>query len=191
MQTQLILASASPRRRELLEQIGIRYRVAVADIDETPFAGEDPQALTLRLAEQKARFIWEQSDKTLPVLGADTLGLLDDKLLVKPRDFADARQMLLAMSGRQHTIFSAVAICHAGGCEAALSCSQVWFRQIREDEISAYWQQGEPRDKAGAYAIQGLGALFVERLEGSYSGVMGLPLFETSHLLAKAGIIII
>lgn len=185
---QLILASASPRRRELLEQIGIRYQVQTADIDERPLPAEDPFALVQRLAKGKAQAIWEASDKSLPVLGADTLGLLDGQLLVKPDDFLSARQMLLSMSGRAHTIYSAVALYHQNTCELAVSESKVWFRMMTEAEIEAYWQQGEPRDKAGAYAIQGMGAIFAERLEGSYSGVMGLPLFETAQLLAKAGI---
>lgn len=185
---QLILASASPRRRELLEQIGLRYQVQTADIDESPQVDEDPLALVQRLAQEKAYAVWAKSDKTLPVLGADTLGVLEGSLLVKPDDFLSARQMLLSMSGRAHTIYSAVALYHQNACELAVSESKVWFRTLTEAEIAAYWQQGEPHDKAGAYAIQGLGAIFAERLEGSYSGVMGLPLFETAQLLAKAGI---
>ena len=185
---QLILASASPRRRELLKQIGIRYQVQTADIDESPLPDEDPLALVQRLAQEKAYAVWVKSDKTLPVLGADTLGVLEGQLLVKPDDFASARQMLLSMSGRVHTIYSAVALYHQEACELAVSESKVWFRTLTEAEITAYWQQGEPRDKAGAYAIQGIGAIFAERLEGSYSGVMGLPLFETAQLLKKAGI---
>lgn len=185
---QLILASASPRRRELLEQIGIRYQVQTADIDESPLPDEDPLALVQRLAQEKAYAVWAKTDKTLPVLGADTLGVLEGRLLVKPDDFASARQMLLSMSGRAHTIYSAVALYHQDACELAVSESKVWFRTLTEAEIEAYWQQGEPCDKAGAYAIQGMGAIFAERLEGSYSGVMGLPLFETAQLLAKAGI---
>lgn len=185
---QLILASASPRRRELLEQIGIRYRVQTADIDESPLPDEAPLALVQRLAQEKAYAVWERSDKSLPVLGADTLGVLNGRLLVKPDDFVSARQMLLYMSGRAHTIYSAVALYHQQHCELAISESTVWFRTLTEAEIAAYWQNGEPCDKAGAYAIQGMGAIFAERLEGSYSGVMGLPLFETAQLLAKAGI---
>lgn len=184
----LILASASPRRRELLEQIGIRYQVQTADLDESPLPNEAPLALAQRLAAAKAQTVWELSHQQLPVLGADTLGVLDGELLVKPTDFESARQMLLFMSGRAHTIYSAIALYHQGGCEQAVSESKVWFRTITEAEIRAYWYQGEPRDKAGAYAIQGLGAIFAERLEGSYSGVMGLPLFETAQVLEKTGI---
>lgn len=185
---QIILASASPRRRELLDQIGIRYQVQTADIDESAFPDEDPIDLVQRLAKQKAEAVWKHSDKTLPILGADTLGVLEGCLLVKPDNFASARQMLLSMSGRAHTIHSAVALYHQGACALAVSTSQVWFRTLTEAEIAAYWQRGEPCDKAGAYAIQGIGSIFAERLEGSYSGVMGLPLFETAQLLQKIGI---
>ncbi len=188
MQPQLILASASPRRRELLQQIGIAHQVQTADVDESAQTTEFPPALVQRLARQKAEAVWQCSDQTLPVLGADTLGVLDGELLVKPRDFAHARQMLLSMAGRSHIIFSAVALCHQGGCALALNQSQVWFRAISEAEVQAYWDSGEPQDKAGAYGIQGLGAVLVERLEGSYSAVMGLPLFETAQLLQQHGI---
>ncbi len=185
---QIVLASASPRRRELLDQIGIRYQVAAADIDESPLPNEAPDELVQRLALAKARAIWSCSDKTLPVLGSDTLGQLDGELLVKPTDFADARRMLLSMAGRKHEILSGVALCSAAGEQVQLCRSYVWFRAISEQEIQAYWESGEPADKAGAYAIQGLGAVFVERMEGSYSAVMGLPLFETATMLAESGV---
>lgn len=188
MKPQIILASASPRRRELLDQIHIRYRVEAADIDESPLPNETPEALVQRLALEKARAIWERSDKTLPVLGSDTLGQLEGELLVKPTDFDDARRMLLAMAGRKHEILSGVALCSADAEQVTLCRSHVWFRALSEQEIQAYWDSGEPVDKAGAYAIQGLGAVFVERMEGSYSAVMGLPLFETSAMLAQAGV---
>ena len=192
-QPQLILASASPRRRELLEQIGIRLLVQTADIDETPQPGESVEALVMRLAQEKAEAVWNRRGvlhtPSLPVLGSDTLGILNGELLVKPEDFADAQQMLRKMSDQRHEILTAVALrrCHTAH-KLALSRSVVKFRAISDAEILAYWQTGEPHDKAGAYAIQGLGAVFVERLEGSYSGVMGLPLFETAQLLAAAGI---
>ena len=188
MKPQLILASASPRRRELLDQINVRYRVEVADIDESPLPNETPDALVQRLALEKARAIWERSDKTLSVLGSDTLGQLDGELLVKPTDFEDARRMLLTMAGRKHEILSGVALCSAAGEQVTLCRSTVWFRELSEQEIQDYWNSGEPADKAGAYAIQGLGAVFVERMEGSYSAVMGLPLFETAAMLAATGI---
>ena len=188
MKPQIILASASPRRRELLDQINVRYRVEAADIDESPLPDEAPDALVQRLALAKARAIWERSDKALPVLGSDTLGQLDGELLVKPTDFEDARRMLLTMAGRKHEILSGVALCSAAGEQVTLCRSAVWFRTLSEQEIQDYWNSGEPADKAGAYAIQGLGAMFVERMEGSYSAVMGLPLFETAAMLAAAGI---
>ena len=189
----LILASASPRRYELLTQIGVPCRVETADVDESPLADETPEALVLRLAQQKAQAVWQRLAATpdglpLPVLGADTLGLLNGELLLKPRDFADAQALLRRMSGRWHTIFTAVALVTATGTSVVLNRNAVKFRSVSDAEILAYWRTGEPCDKAGAYAIQGRGAVFVERLEGSYSGVMGLPLFETAQLLAAAGI---
>jgi septum formation protein len=201
-QPQLVLASASPRRSELLAQIGISHLIQTADVDETPLAGEPPAVLVERLARTKAEAVWNAAvgsslagddrlqGKFLPVLGADTLGILDGELLVKPRDFADAQAMLRRMSGKRHAIFTAVALCTENGTQVITSHSQVQFRPLTDAEILAYWQSGEPQDKAGAYAIQGVGAVFVERLEGSYSGVMGLPLFETAQLLATAGITI-
>ena len=177
---QLILASASPRRRELLEQIGLHYVVQVADIDESPLPHETATALVKRLALEKAQAVWNLSDKRLPVLGADTLGLLADELLVKPKDFADAQRMLRQMSNQWHDIYTAVALVDQHRQQVLLNHSRVKLRNIADDEILAYWQSGEPQDKAGAYAIQGRAAIFVERLEGSYSAVMGLPLFESS-----------
>lgn len=203
-EAQIILASASPRRRELLEQIGIRFLVQTADVDETPLTGETPGALVERLAIMKAEAVWKrQKDgsvgasnagdnclhgKLLPVLGSDTLGVLNGILLVKPVDFADAQQMLRKMSGQQHEILTAVALVTESGTKVATNRNVVKFRSVSDAEILAYWESGEPQDKAGAYAIQGLGAVFIERLEGSYSGVMGLPLFETAQLLNAAGI---
>jgi septum formation protein len=185
---QLILASASPRRRELLDQIGIRYRVETADINEQAVAGETAEQLVKRLALEKASVVWQRSDRQLPVLGADTLGLLEDELLVKPENYADAQAMLLKMSGREHEILSAVALQTPDGAQVVLSRSYVRFRVISSDEIAAYWALGEPCDKAGAYAIQGYGAIFAEQMRGSYSGIMGLPLFETAALLQTVGI---
>ncbi|HRJ53566.1 MAG TPA: nucleoside triphosphate pyrophosphatase [Candidatus Thiothrix moscowensis] len=197
MQTelQLVLASASPRRRELLEQIGIHFLVQTADVDETPLAGESAVALVERLAANKAETVRNRrkaaGETDLPVLGSDTLGILDGELLVKPDDYADAQQMLRKMSGRQHEILTAVALATHEGIRVAVSRSVVRFRSVSDEEILAYWRTGEPHDKAGAYAIQGRGAIFVEKLEGSYSGVMGLPLFETAQLLTAAGIAVL
>lgn len=185
---QLILASASPRRRELLDQIGIRYRVEVADIDEQALVDESAEALVQRLAVEKAEAVWQRGDQRLPVMGADTLGRLEGELLVKPEDYADAKAMLLKMAGCEHEILSAVALQTPAGVAVKLSRSYVHFRAISEAEIAAYWATGEPADKAGAYAIQGYGAIFAEAMRGSYSGIMGLPLFETAALLSEAGI---
>lgn len=183
--SEIILASASPRRAELLDQIGIGYQVQVVDIDEHAIHNETPEALVVRLAKEKSQAVKQAS---LPVLGADTLGVLNGQLLVKPENYEHAYQMLSHMSGNWHEILSAVAITHKQETRVRLNRNRVLFRPIREDEIKAYWQTGEPQDKAGAYAIQGLAAMFIERIEGSYSGIMGLPLFETSQLLAEFGI---
>lgn len=198
--TDIILASASPRRAELLTQIGISYQVQAVDIDESSLPNETPEALVLRLAKEKSLAITcavnsaENSavNNTLntqkPVLGSDTLGSLDGEILVKPENYDHAHTMLTSMSGRWHEILTAVAITHAGETAVKLNRNRVLFRQLSDAEILAYWQTGEPQDKAGAYAIQGLGATFIECIEGSYSGIMGLPLFETSQLLQQFGI---
>ena len=184
----LCLASRSPRRRELLEQIGIHHRIIATDIDETARPGEAPAEYVLRLAVEKARAGRAASDDSLPVLAADTAVVLGDTILGKPRDRDHALAMLQRLSGREHRVLTGVALAWRDGLHSRLSVSHVSFRDIGRDEAERYWASGEPADKAGGYAIQGLGALFVERLEGSYSGVMGLPLFETGELLTKAGI---
>lgn len=181
----IILASASPRRADLLDQIGISYRVQAVDIDESSLPDESAIELVQRLAKEKSQAI---KDKEFPVLGADTLGVLDGELLVKPRDFKHAEEMLSLMSGYWHEILSAVAVTYNGKTTVKLNKNRVRFRRITDDEIKAYWQTGEPQDKSGAYAVQGLAATFIEKIEGSYSGIMGLPLFETSQLLEKVGI---
>ena len=183
MTAQIILASASPRRLELLKQIGVSCEVCPVDIDESAKPNESAIELVKRLAKEKAQAAWQQTGGRLPVLGSDTLGLIGSEILVKPVDFAHAREMLLKMSANWHDIFTAVALCSTHKTEVVLSQSRVRFAKLTEADIKHYWQSGEPQDKAGAYAIQGLGAVFVERLEGSYSGVMGLPLYETSQLL--------
>lgn len=185
----LILASASPRRRELLDQLGIGHLVRPTDIQESPRPGEDPEAYVRRLAAEKSLdAIGRGSHDNLPVLAADTEVVLDSEIFGKPADAIHAQAMLSRLSGREHTVLSAVSLRTRERHWAALSVSRVRFRELSRDEIAAYWATGEPRDKAGAYAIQGLGALFVTRLIGSYSGVMGLPLRETGELLAHLGI---
>lgn len=183
----LLLASASPRRSALLTQIGVAHRVQATAIDETPLPGEAPRALVLRLACGKARAGLAQA-AGLPVLGADTEVVLEGRVFGKPRDAADAQAMLLALAGREHQVLSAVALATAGGVHSLVSESQVRLRAVTPAEARAYWDSGEPRDKAGGYAIQGLAAVFVSALSGSFSGVMGLPLYETAQLLAAAGI---
>ncbi|QSA97086.1 nucleoside triphosphate pyrophosphatase [Methylococcus sp. EFPC2] len=185
---QLILASASPRRRELLAQIGVKFDVFPLALAEVPEAGESPEAYVRRVAREKAEAGWSASGATRPVLGADTEVVLDGEIFGKPRDLEHGVWMLKRLSGRAHRVLSAVSLCTDGGHSQVLSVSEVSFRDIAEAEVRAYWASGEPRDKAGAYAIQGLGAIFVRHLSGSYSGVMGLPLYETAGLLSQSGI---
>ena len=187
----LILASASPRRVELLRQIGVVPRVVPADIDERRAPGETIEHCVQRLARSKAMQVQQRltgADVTLPVLGADTAVVIDDDMLGKPRDRADALAMLQRLSARAHYVLSAVALASATGVNQALSRSEVCFRSLSVQECAAYWDSGEPQGKAGAYAIQGLAAVFIQSLQGSYSGVMGLPLFETAQLLSAASV---
>lgn len=184
----LILASASPRRRELLDQLGIRYEVLPADIHEVPEPGETPEAYVRRVAADKSLATQRLCSSPLPVLAADTEVVLDGEILGKPRDFERAREMLSRLSGREHRVLSAVSLRLGENHWEALSLSTVAFRDILPSEIEAYWATGEPQGKAGAYAIQGLGAVFIRQLSGSYSGVMGLPLFETAELLKRVGL---
>jgi septum formation protein len=183
----LCLASASPRRRALLEQIGVAHIARGADIDETPYPREAPHVYVARMAAAKARAI-RSRDESLPVLGADTSVVVYGVMLGKPGGCATGLAMLASLSGRVHEVLSAVALADARGVAIAVSVSAVRFRTLTAEECRAYWDSGEPHDKAGAYAIQGLAAAFIESLNGSYSGVMGLPLFETTALLRAAGV---
>jgi len=192
---QLYLASSSPRRRELLAQIGVSVEVVSQNVSENRLDGESPELYVQRLALEKACFgLNDLGSKTsLPVLGADTVVVVDNTVLGKPKDKADAVAMLQLLSGRSHRVLSAVAVVgrdDLGQDREAVRVSEsiVRFRLISVKECEAYWDTGEPMDKAGAYAIQGLAAVFIERIEGSYSGVMGLPLFETGELLREFGI---
>lgn len=191
------LASQSPRRRELLDQIGVAHRVLSADIDERRRDNEIATDYVQRLAREKAAAGWQYViDHQLahaPVIGADTAVVIDGNILGKPADEADAIAILQRLSGRSHEVMTGVAVHSANGARASetkmtLSCTRVWFRALERAEIENYWLSGEPRDKAGAYGIQGVAAKFIERIEGSYSGVVGLPLFETSQLLRSIGI---
>lgn len=186
----IYLASNSPRRRELLDQIGVTHHVLQVEVDEAARPGEAAAALAQRLALAKARAgrarLPREDGK--PVLGADTVVVVGERILGKPRDRADALAMLGALSGRSHDVLSAVALVEHDREQVALSRSIVRFRTIAANEAAAYWATDEPGDKAGAYAVQGLAAIFIEELVGSYSGVMGLPLFETAQLLSEFGI---
>jgi septum formation protein len=187
MTAQIILASASPRRKELLDQIKVTYRACPVDLDETPLPNEKPVDYVLRLAAAKSAACVAQLGDSLPVLAADTAVFLDGVIMGKPKDREDALAMLRLLSGKMHRVYSAISL---RGREhgQAVSVTEVTFRLLTEGEIAAYWQSGEPVDKAGSYAIQGLGGVFVESISGSFSGVVGLPLFETAELLSRQGI---
>lgn len=184
------LASRSPRRQSLLAQIGVGFTLLETHADETRPAGERPEDYVCRVALEKALAgrAALSPDDARPVLAADTAVVIGERVLGKPLGPQDAAQMMRLLSGRTHRVFTAVALISSSGECTALSESRVTFRALDEEEILRYWRTGEPADKAGGYGIQGYGALFVERLEGSYSGVMGLPLFETGRLLEQAGV---
>lgn len=183
------LASASPRRSALLKQIGVVHRVRPVDIDESQQEGELPLEYVRRLAVAKADTLWSRlaDAERAPVLGSDTTVALGNEVLGKPRDREDALQMLRRLSAQTHQVYTAVAVRDALGCESRVSVSDVRMRELDDDEIAAYWETGESQDKAGAYGIQGVAALFIERISGSYSGIVGLPLFETGELLRMKG----
>jgi septum formation protein len=186
--SQLLLASASPRRHELLASLGVPFTVHDADIDEARRPGETPVEYVGRMAREKAIAGAAAMAPAGPTLGADTVVLLEREILHKPVDRAAARRMLSSLSGRCHDVLTGVALRHPDGrLEARLNRTVVEFAAIPDAWIAAYSRLDEPMDKAGAYAIQGLAAQWVRRIEGSYSGVMGLPLFETAELLRSAG----
>lgn len=185
----LFLASASPRRRELLTQIGVPFELLSITLDETPLPAERPEAYVQRLAREKALAGWAAvGDDSVAVLGADTTVVIDERILGKPADRAEGLLMLESLSDREHHVLTAVALATRRACEVRLVTSRVRFRGIERAEAEAYWASGEPCDKAGGYAIQGWGAVFVAELRGSYSAVVGLPLCETAQLLDQAGI---
>jgi septum formation protein len=179
----LILASASPRRAELLRAAGIQFETLPVDIDETPLPDERPEAHVRRLAEQKARAALVHRPNAT-VLGADTVVVVDDRILGKPRDAGDASRMLRLLAGREHHVLTGVCLVRDVAV-VDLSCTRVWFSALGEHEIAWYVGSGEPMDKAGAYAIQGLASRFVERIDGSYSNVVGLPVALIYKLLAE------
>ena len=186
--TPLYLASASPRRRELLAQIGVPFTTIHAAIDETPLSGEDVSAYAVRLARAKAAAGFAQLSGPGVVLGADTVVSASGRILGKPRDREHALAMLVELSDSHHQVFTAVAVTDGQRCLDVCVGTDVYLRSIGTEEAERYWATGEPLDKAGGYAIQGLGAVFVRMLEGSYSTVVGLPLFETAQLLEQFSI---
>lgn len=181
---QFVLASGSPRRREILAALGFHFDVEAVDIDEQHLGAESAAQMVRRLAAAKA----DAATRGQIVLGSDTVVVLGERILGKPRDAEDAVGMLLSLSGRTHSVLTAVALKTPAGTTTVLSATKVEFREIDQDEAYRYWQSGEPADKAGSYGIQGIGGVFVKAINGSYSGVMGLPVFETAELLATAGI---
>lgn len=188
MTDQIVLASASPRRRELLDQINVAYRVLSVDIDETPFPDELPRDYVCRLAAEKSEVCaatYAIADD--PILAADTAVVLGNRIFGKPKDMDDAAAMLEQLSGRTHQVYSAVSL-RGRQHDLALNVTDVTFRTLSEAEIRAYCRSGEPSGKAGSYAIQGFGSIFVASIRGSFSGVVGLPLFETAELLSRQGI---
>lgn len=193
MTQQIILASASPRRKELLDQININYRVFPADIDETPSEQEAAKDYVIRMAAEKSAACVKSAKSQCPILAADTSVVIDGRILGKPENEAHAASMLNQLSGKTHIVYSALSLRMDGELSEhshfqALSITDVLFRSITAKEIKAYWQTGEPKGKAGGYAIQGIASIFIESIKGSFSGVMGLPLFETAELLSKQGI---
>jgi septum formation protein len=183
----VFLASASPRRRELLRQIGVACRVLKVSVDESVHRLEAPADYVARLAVLKAEAGWNvQASRDAAVLAADTSVVFRGEIFGKPQSASDGEAMLLKLSGQTHEVLTAVALRTAAGTECRVSRSEVTFRPIERAEARTYWDSGEPQDKAGGYAVQGMGAIFVAHLNGSFSGVMGLPLFETAALLEGA-----
>lgn len=183
--TTLYLASQSPRRKALLHQIGVSFVPLTVSVDETPQPGEVPEVYVERMARLKARagLCQELGGGRFAVLGADTAVVLGDEILGKPADRVHGLAMLRRLAGREHRVLSSVCLADGNHEQCQVVTTRIRFRPIGEEELARYWASGEPVDKAGGYAIQGLGAVFVEALEGSYSGVVGLPLFETARLL--------
>ncbi|OCH13202.1 septum formation protein Maf [Aliivibrio sp. 1S165] len=193
MTTQVFLASGSPRRKELLALLGYQFEILSVDVEEVHKSDETPLMYVERLSKDKAKAgvealakaeMTEQiENKNVPVLGSDTIVVIDGVILEKPKDFEDAKRMLLALSGRQHQVMTAVTLATPETTRTKTVITQVWFRTLSIKEIEQYWESGEPCDKAGSYGIQGSGGRFVSRIDGSYHAVMGLPLMETDQLL--------
>jgi|TARA_R110002060_G_scaffold609_1_gene1629 septum formation protein len=188
MSTTLILASQSPRRKELLEQLGYHFTCLPADIDESVLAQENPEQYVSRLAIEKARVIAKQYDESVVVLGSDTSVVFGTNILGKPASLDECIAILSMLSGQTHQVITAVAVVKGERTEVFVVRTEVDFKVLTEQEISRYWQTGEPQDKAGAYGIQGVAGQFVKQIRGSYSAVVGLPLYETSQLLSLFGV---
>lgn len=188
MSTQLILASQSPRRRELLQQLGYQFTCLPADIDERVLDDESPQQYVARLAIEKAQIIALQQSDDAVVLGSDTSVVFEQQILGKPTSLEHCIEMLSLLSGKKHQVLTAVAVVKAAQSHVILVSTDVYFKVLSTKEIIRYWHTGEPQDKAGAYGIQGIAGQFVTKIEGSYSAVVGLPLYETSQLLSGFGL---
>lgn len=186
----LYLASTSPRRRELLAQLGLEFAVLGVDVDESRYAAEAPAAYVARLAREKAAAGVAQIGEGV-VVAADTSVVLGDEVLGKPPTLEVAMAMWQRLSAREHQVLTGVAVASAAGALVQVVTTRVWLREISHAEMQAYWESGEPRDKAGGYAIQGLGTIFVTGIEGSYSNVVGLPLAETAEMLARFGVAVL
>ena len=179
---QIILASSSPRRERILRDIGIRFIKCPADIDESVLPGEKPDKYVRRMAEAKAKKIAKQ-EKHKPVLGADTIVLIDGRILGKPKNREQALRYITLLSNRTHSVLTSVALVCSDRCESIVARAEVTFRKISKREAILYWETGEPKDKAGGYGIQGVGGIFIDRIEGGHGTVIGLPVLETEKLL--------
>lgn len=184
----IVLASQSPRRAELLQQLKVPFSTCMIEVDESIVGNESAEHFVTRLAELKARAGWSKSTENLPVLGSDTIVVVDGEILGKPKDQADSRRMLTKLSNREHQVMTAVTIVNNGLSYSRLVVTDVLMKPLSEKEINWYWHTGEPQDKAGSYGIQGLAGRFIKQIKGSYSAVVGLPLYETSQLLQEIGI---
>lgn len=184
----IVLASASPRRQELLRQIGCAFRVVVSDAEELSGDGISPDRLAAENARRKAKDVAAKEGGNVPVLGADTVVAVDGMILGKPKDAADAARMLRLLSGRQHFVFTGIALAYKGEVYEDVVRTEVWVDELSDGEIAAYISTGEPMDKAGAYAVQGRAAKYIPRIDGSFSNVVGLPLHAVMKLARKAGI---
>ena len=186
----IVLASASPRRQELLRQIGCGFRVVVSDAEELSGDGISPEQLAVENARRKAEDVAAKEGGNAPVLGADTVVAVDETILGKPKDETDAVRMLRLLSGRQHFVYTGIALAYRGEIYEGVVRTEVWVDELSEKEIEVYIATGEPMDKAGAYAVQGIAAKFIPRIDGSFSNVVGLPLHAVKELARKAGIVL-